>query len=98
MNNEVYMDVPAVRQMATNLGTISDTLTAVVKVLEMLITTLKVVAFIGLVGGTAVAQFIESIKPYIEQMAAKFAELRGDVNASADAFERGDATGATRFH
>ncbi|MEI8164722.1 MAG: hypothetical protein WCG26_00010 [Chloroflexales bacterium] len=98
MNNEVYMDVPAVRQMAKGLGTIGDTLTAVVKVLEMLITTLKVVAFIGLVGGTAVAQFIESIKPYIEQMAAKFAELCGDVNASVDAFERGDAAGATRFH
>jgi F0F1-type ATP synthase beta subunit len=97
-NDEVYMDVPAVREMAKGLGTIGETLTNVVKVLDMLLTTLKTVAFIGLVGGAAVAQFIEMIKPYIEKLAAKFTELSGDVNASVDAFERGDQIGATRFY
>lgn len=97
-NDEVYMDVPAVREMAKNLGTIGETLTNVVKVLDMLLTTLKTVAFIGMVGGAAVALFIEMIKPYIERLAEKFTELGGDVSASADAFERGDTVGATRFY
>ncbi|MFV9504538.1 MAG: hypothetical protein AB4911_08215 [Oscillochloridaceae bacterium umkhey_bin13] len=96
--NEVYMDVPAVRAMGDKLGTIGDTLKMVAKALEMLILTLKSTAFIGNVGGAAVIQFLEMIKPYIEQLAAKFTELCGDVKASADAFERGDAIGATRFY
>jgi hypothetical protein len=96
--NEVYMDVPAVRNMAKNFGTISEVLTTVAKVLEALVLILKTTAFIGLVGGYAVAQFIDTIKPHIEEMARKCAELNKDLGASVDAFERGDALGATRFY
>lgn len=98
MNNEVYMDVPAVRDMAKAFGTISEVLQTVVKVLEALIMTLKTTAFIGLVGGAAVAHFLEMIKPHIEDLAEKCAELNKDLDASVDAYERGDALGATRFY
>ena len=98
MADEVYMDVPAVRDMAKGFGTIGDVLDAVAKVLEGLATLLKATAFIGLVGGAIVLQFIELIKPHIEEMAEKCQELMGDLGAAVDAYERGDSQGATRFY
>ena len=94
----VYMDVPVVRNFSKQFQQISETLAQVVKVLDALSTLLKVTAFIGLVGGAAVATFIDSIKPYIEQVSEKCAEISKDLSTSVDAFERGDATGATRFY
>lgn len=96
--DEVYMDVPAVQNIAKAFGTISEVLETVSKVLEALILTLKTTAFIGLVGGYAVAHFMEMIKPHIDELAEKCAELNKDVDASVTAYERGDALGATRFY
>ena len=96
--NEVYMDVPAVRQMAKNFNAISEVLSTVNKVLEAMLMILKTTAFIGLVGGTAVAGYIEMIKPYVERWVQQTAELSKDLNTSVDAYERGDAQGATRFY
>lgn len=96
--DEVYMDVPAVRGMAKSFGNISTILQAVVKALEALIMTLKTTAFIGLVGGQSLICFLEMIKPHIEQIAEKCTELNSDLDASVDAYERGDQLGATRFY
>ena len=41
---------------------------------------------------------IDMIKPYVKQMSDKCIELGKDLSTSVDAYERGDATGATRFH
>jgi hypothetical protein len=98
MADEVYMQVPAVRDMSKNFSTISDVLNTVSKVLEGLVNTLKTTAFIGMVGGYATIQFIEMIKPHIDEMAEKCEELSGDLSASVDAYERGDEQGATRFY
>jgi uncharacterized protein YukE len=98
MADKVYMDVPAVRQIAKNFKQIGDTLENVVRVMEALVNILRGTAFVGLVGGLALAQFIESIKPQIQQMARKCQELFSDLNKSVDAYERGDALGATRFY
>jgi len=96
--NEVYMEVPAVRQMAKNFQTISEVLSTVNKVLEAMLMILKTTAFIGLVGGTAVAGYIEMIKPYIEQWVQQTAEIGRDLDASVTAYENGDEQGATRFY
>jgi len=96
--NEVYMDVPAVRQMAKNFLTISEVLSTVNKVLEAMLMILKTTAFVGMVGGAAVAGYIEMIKPYIENWEQKTEEIGNDLNTSVDAYERGDELGATRFH
>jgi hypothetical protein len=98
MADEVYMDVPAVRDMAKTFGQVSEVLEAVDKVLKGLIELLNVTAFIGLVGGLALKHFLELIEPQIKKMADKCKELMRDVNASVDAYERGDALGATRFY
>jgi hypothetical protein len=92
------MDIPAVRNIAKSFGTIGEVLEAVEKVLEGLLMVLRATAFIGLVGGFALMGFIEMIKPHIEDMAEKCAELMDDLNKSVDAYERGDALGATRFY
>ena len=94
----VYMDIPAVRGMAKTFGTIGDVLQAVNKAMQTLSNILKATAFVGLVGGYAVAQYIDSIRPQIEDMAEKCEELDKDLMASADAYERGDELGSTRFH
>ncbi|MCA9994785.1 MAG: hypothetical protein KDE56_03490 [Anaerolineales bacterium] len=94
----VYMETDAVRGMAKNFGTIGDVLQAVNKVLEGLSTALKMTAFIGLVGGTAVAHYIDTIRPQIEEIANKCDELNRDLEASVKAYEQGDAEGSARFH
>ncbi len=94
----VYMDVPVVRNMAKTFGQIGNILQSVNKAMETLSNVLKATAFVGLVGGAAVAQYIDVMRPQIEEMADKCEELNKDVAAAADAFERGDAEGATRFH
>ena len=98
MADEVYMDIPAVRNMAKSFGNIGEVLDAVSKVLEGLLMILRTTAFIGLVGGFALIGFIEMVKPHIEQMAEKCQELMEDLNKSVDAYERGEALGATRFY
>jgi len=96
--DQVYMDVPAVRQIAKSFGQIGEVLENVARVLEALVNILRGTAFIGMVGGLAVAQFIDSIKPYIQQMSEKCHELNKDLDASVSAFERGDQLGATKFY
>ena len=49
--DQVYMDVPAVRQIAKNFGQIGEVLDNVAKVLEALVNILRGTAFIGMVGG-----------------------------------------------
>ncbi|MCB9420418.1 MAG: hypothetical protein H6667_11480 [Ardenticatenaceae bacterium] len=94
----VYMDTDAVRGMAKSFGTIGDVLQAVNKAMQTLSNVLKATAFVGLVGGYAVAQYIDSIRPQIEDIAEKCEELNKDLDASVDAYERGDELGSTRFH
>jgi len=96
--DEVYMDIPAVRIVAKNFGAISEVLNMVSKVMEALMLILNTTAFIGMVGGAAVAHYIDMVKPHIDEMAKKCDELMTDLNSSIDAFERGDTLGATKFY
>ena len=95
--DEVFMEVPAVRQVAGLFKTIGTVLNGVAKTLQMLIMVLRTTAFTNLVGGAVIAQYLEQIKPQIEKAAAHCIELNGDLSASVAAYERGDQQGATRF-
>jgi hypothetical protein len=97
MSEEVYMDVPAVRGIARNFGQMEQVLRAMSRSLETAVATLKTTAFIGLVGGYAVAAFLESVKPVIDRYADRCNEMNNDLDASATAYQNGDAQGATRF-
>ena len=98
MAEQVYMDIPAVKNISNTLKKVSNTLKTVAKTLEALANVLKTTAFIGFVGGAALLQVIETIKPYIQRMAQQTGELSKDVMDPVLAFERGDAQGATRFY
>jgi hypothetical protein len=98
MAEQIFMDIPAVKNFSSMFGGISDTLQGVSKTLENLSNILKTTAFIGNVGGAALAQMIDSINPYIKQVSDKCAEEKKDVMDSVLAFERGDQAGATRFY
>lgn len=98
MAQEIYMDIPAVENISKRLQDTSDVLKAVSNALEIGMTILKTTALVGLVGGTALAIFLDALKPIIDELAEKCTEISGDVAASARAFANGDAQGATRFH
>lgn len=95
--DEVFMDTDAVRTGATTFGAVSDVLQVVSRTLQALITTLKTTAFMGLVGGLAVAHFLEMIKPHIDNMADQCEELNQDLNRSVEAFEQCDEMIAAKF-
>jgi uncharacterized protein YukE len=95
---EVYMNIPEVQGISKTFAQISQTLTGVSKALEMLINVLKGTAFIGMVGGLAEAHFLEIMKKQIDQMAQKTEEISKDVAAAVEAYQRGDAQGATKFY
>lgn len=98
MADGVFMNVPAVRKMSRNFSAISRVLKNVSKTLQILMNVLKGTAFVGLVGGLAVERYISMIKPQIDRLAKDCAEVGKDLTAAADAYERGDAQGALRFH
>jgi hypothetical protein len=97
MSEEIYMDIPAVRGIARSFGQMEEVLRAASRAMETAITTLKTTAFVGLVGGYAVAAYLEQIQPVIDQYAARCNEMSNDLNASVTAYQNGDARGSTRF-
>lgn len=97
MTEEIYMDIPAVRGIANNFGQMEQVLRAASRAMEAAITTLKTTAFVGLVGGYAVASYLEQVQPVVDRYAARCDEMSNDLNASVTAYENGDARGSTRF-
>ena len=96
--DEVYMNVPEVRNIAKMFNTMSEVLTTIGDALETLSETLKHTAFIGLVGGAVAILVIDTIRPRVDELAEQCGEISRDVDASATAFENGDQQGATRFY
>jgi hypothetical protein len=97
-DSEVYMNIPEVQGIASTFNQVSETLKGVSTALGVLIDILKATAFVGMVGGLAEAHFLEIMKRQIDQMAQKTEEISKDVSAAVEAYERGDAQGATKFH
>lgn len=97
-NNEIYMNIPAVEKIASGFATAAHTLQAVSKALQVILQTLRAVAFMGLVGGFAVQRYIEWLKPKIDNLAKFCEEISKDVKFAIAAYSRGDAAGSMRFH
>ena len=97
MANAVFMDVARVNEFSNRFQTFGETLKTVASGLEAAINVLDATAFIGLVGGTALARYLETFQPVIEQLSEKCLEISTDLVQSATAFENGDAEGSTRF-
>lgn len=97
-NTGVYMNVPAVRKLSRNFAAISSALKEISNTIQILMNILKATAFVGLVGGSALDRYVDSLKPRIDKLARDTAEISKDLKAASDAYERGDAEGALRFH
>lgn len=97
MAEEVYMDIPAVDQMSKSFSTMGDVLEAVASAMEAISMMLKATAFVGLVGGYAVAAYIDRIKPRVKTASEKMQELSGDLRGAIGAYRDGDLTGSQRF-
>lgn len=98
MAEEIYMDVPAVKNIAQRFNDMGQHLAKASKGMQSTIAFLKGTAFIGMFGNYAMATYLEQIQPVIEQFSNKCAEMSSDLMKSAEAYERGDAAGATRFY
>ncbi|MCA0351302.1 MAG: hypothetical protein LCH85_04840 [Chloroflexi bacterium] len=94
---QIKMVIPEVAKIAKTINTVGQVLKTVAKVLEVLSTTLKATAFIGLVGGYAVAQYIDQFRPQIEKMAEKCIEITQDVNTAIKNFQNQDFSASGRF-
>ncbi len=99
MAEEVFMQIPVLRGWVKQFGTFSSLLTNVSKALDWCIMTLRTTAFIGMVGGAAAAQYIDMInRQYVKPLAQNCAAMSRELGKSIDAYERGDAQGATLFY
>jgi len=93
----VYMDVEATIKMADRFRDFSDILKNVSKALEAAMTTLQVTAFVGMVGGAALQRYIAFLKPNVDNMANKCAELHLDIMGAVVSYRDGDVSGSKRF-
>jgi len=68
------------------------------KALQTAIAFLKGSAFVGLFGNHVMATYMEQVQKEIANFSKRCLDMSGDLLQSAEAYERGDAAGATRFH
>lgn len=97
MADEFLMVYDAVRQKANQINGISQTLSQVVQTLEGISNMLKSNWFLGMCGGYALAAYIDSLKPQIQQVVEKCAEMCQDMLDAATKAENGDQEGAELF-
>ena len=91
------MVYPKVREKASQFSNISETLEQVVDTLTTISDSLKSNWFLGMCGGYALAAYIDSLKPQIDQMAKKCAEISQDMITATQKGEAGDEEGAEQF-
>ncbi len=97
MAAEVYMDIPAVTNIANSFGTFGDVLQKVSQGLQAAIVVLQVTAFMGLVGGEAVVAYAEQVKPNVDNLAKKMLALQQDIQGAISNYQTGDQSGSSRF-
>jgi hypothetical protein len=93
----VYMDIDAVNTMANRFKNISDVLRTTSRLLEIATTTLRATAFIGLVGNAVVERYMTNIKPPLDRLAEKCAEINIDLLAAVQSYTESDLEGKTKF-
>ena len=97
MADEVYMDIPQVEKMSKDFQTFGDVLEAVNKTLEAISMLMKATAWISFGATTAIATFIDRIRPNVKRSADKMKELSGDLMSAIRAYRDGDLSGSRRF-
>lgn len=97
MAEEVFMDIPAVEKMSKDFATFGNILEGVAKTLQALSFVLKATAWLSLGATSALAAFVDRIKPNVDRAAAKMHELSSDIQSAIRAYRDGDLSGSRRF-
>ncbi len=97
MADEVYMDIPQVEKMSKDFQTFGDVLDAVNKTLEALSMLMKATAWISFGATTAIATYIDNIRPNVKRAADKMKELANDLMSAIRAYRDGDISGSKHF-
>lgn len=97
MADEVYMDIPQVEKISKDFGTFGEVLEAVNKTLEALSMLMKATAWISFGATTAIATFIDRIRPNVKRAADKMKELSNDIQSAIHAYRDGDLSGSKHF-
>jgi uncharacterized protein YukE len=97
MSNEVQIDYEAVEQAAGGFDDAATTFNRVSVALEAAMTILQTTAFIGLVGGAAVQNYLANIKPEVDNVAAICRELSGDLRSTVATHRNADQQTAADF-
>jgi uncharacterized protein YukE len=97
MAGTTLMNYPAVENMAQVFATTGDVLDAIAKALEVAIAAAHAAAFFSLGGSEMLAQYLEGIKPKVEQLSKDSKEVSKDLKNAVKFFRDGDATAQNRF-
>ena len=97
MADEIFMDVPQMRDLAKQFVDMNGQLDGVVKAMEAQIAVLKAAAFTGMVGAEAYRQWLETMKPRVQRFSARCFNMSVDLKKITDAYEKGDTQGAAAF-
>ncbi|MCB0077448.1 MAG: hypothetical protein KDD73_08465 [Anaerolineales bacterium] len=97
-NQEVYMDVNALLAIARIYKERGELVVVASRRIERLSTLLRDNAFAGRVGGAILSHHIDYMRPSLLEWARKSIQIGDDLQASVEAYQRGDEQGATRFY
>jgi hypothetical protein len=96
--DEVWMDVVAVRRLASVFSGAGRLLRRVSQTLHTLTLVLKTTAAVGLIGDELVDHYLVQVQPALLALAQRCAATAGDLRRSATAYEQGRDPGSTRFY
>lgn len=98
MADEIYMDIPVISGYADDFESINLELKTLKGAVQAAILALEASAFTGNFASKVQTDYLEGILSKIDTFATACEEMSGDLKASADAYEKGDELGATKFH
>lgn len=90
---EVYMDKDAVSNIAEGFDTAGDVLKAVNMSLEAAIQLMNSNAFVGAVGGAAIQQYLNMIRPRVEDLSVTCTEMSEDLRQAVALREQAEQAG-----
>ena len=93
----VFMDIDSVQRMADGFRSMGDVMKAVGQGLEIAIDILRATAMFGLVGNLALANYLDGIKPHVDNLGTKFGEMNYDLIGAIVSYRDGDTSGSQRF-
>ena len=93
----VQMDYAVIGDVSKGFGTAANVLTTVGKVLEVLVGILRATAFFSMGTSLALAQYLDTIKTKVNNLAKICSEFSGDLGSAIGDHKRGDVQGKRYF-